>query len=319
MKKIIFMGTPDFAVPILEMLIKDFGVELVITQPDKIVGRKKILTPPPVKEIALKYGIKVLQPTKISSDEETFLEIKNINPDIIITAAYGQIVPERILELPKYKCINVHGSLLPKLRGGSPIQYAILEDYKETGVTIMYMEKSLDSGDMISKAKLKVLDSDNYLSLHNKMSILGKDLLKETLPKIFLNQINPEKQDHNEATFAWNISREDEEIDWSKSAREIFNKVRALNPKPGAFTFLNNVILKLWEVEECFDNNFIYEDFLVGAIISQDKNSLYIKCGNNTVLKILELQLAGKNKMSVRNFLSNNKNYTGIILGDKNE
>ena len=190
-KKIVFMGTPKFAVPILEMLIENFGVDLVITQPDKKVGRKKVLTAPPVKILAEEKGIRVLQPEKISGDEDVLAELKELNPDIIITAAYGQLVPESILEIPKYKCINVHGSLLPKLRGGAPIQYSILEDHGKTGITIMYMVKKLDAGDMISKVEVDILDSDNYESLHDKLSIAGRDLLKETLPNIFTGNIAP--------------------------------------------------------------------------------------------------------------------------------
>ena len=244
-KKIVFMGTPKFAVPVLEMLIENYGVDLVITQPDKKVGRKKVLTPPPVKVVALENNIKVLQPEKISIDEDTYSILKELNPDIIVTAAYGQLVPEKILEIPKHKCINVHGSLLPKLRGGAPIQYSILEDHGKTGITIMYMVKKLDAGDMISKVEVDILDSDNYETLHDKLSVAGRDLLNETLPKIFSDDINPEKQNDEEATFARNILREDEKIDWSTSARDVFNKVRALDPTPGAFTYLEGTVLKI--------------------------------------------------------------------------
>ena len=300
-KKIVFMGTPKFAVPILQMLIENYGVDLVITQPDKKVGRKKILTPPPVKEVAVAHDIRVLQPEKISKDEDTLNELKQLNPDIIITAAYGQLVPESILEIPKYKCINVHGSLLPKLRGGAPIQYSIIEDHKKTGITIMYMVKKLDAGDMISK-----------------LSIAGRDLLNETLPNIFSGNISPEKQDDNEATFASNILREDEKIDWSCTAREIFNKIRALDPMPGAFTHLDNNILKIWSSEETLLNEEIPFE-AVGTIIKQDKKNIYVLCGNNTVLKIKELQVSGKKRMPVTNFLSNKKNYVGVTLGEINE
>ena len=257
-KKIVFMGTPKFAVPVLEMLIEKYGVDLVITQPDKKVGRKKVLTAPPVKVIAEEKGIRVLQPEKISGDEDVLAELKELNPDIIITAAYGQLVPETILEIPKYKCINVHGSLLPKLRGGAPIQYSILEDHRKTGITIMYMVKKLDAGDMISKVEVDILDSDNYESLHDKLSIAGRDLLKETLPNIFTGNIAPEKQDDSLATFARNILR-------------------------------------------------------------QDKKYIYILCGKNTVLKVKELQISGKKRMPVVNFLSNKKDYVGTILGGINE
>ena len=317
-KKIVFMGTPKFAVPVLEMLIEKYGVDLVITQPDKKVGRKKVLTAPPVKVIAEEKGIKVLQPEKISGDEDVLAELKELNPDIIITAAYGQLVPETILEIPKYKCINVHGSLLPKLRGGAPIQYSILEDHGKTGITIMYMVKKLDAGDMISKVEVDILDSDNYESLHDKLSIAGRDLLKETLPNIFTGNIAPEKQDDSLATFARNILREDEKIDWNKSAGQIFNQIRALDPTPGAFTYLDENILKIWnsEVVELEEN---YSAEKAGTIIKQDKKYIYILCGKNTVLKVKELQISGKKRMPVVNFLSNKKDYVGTILGGINE
>ena len=317
-KKIVFMGTPKFAVPILEMLIENYGVDLVITQPDKKVGRKKVLTPPPVKVVALENNIKVLQPEKISTDEDTYNTLKELNPDIIITAAYGQLVPEKILEIPKHKCINVHGSLLPKLRGGAPIQYSILEDHGKTGITIMYMVKKLDAGDMLSKVEVDILDSDNYETLHDKLSIAGRNLLNETLPKIFSGDISPEKQDDEEATFARNILREDEKIDWNASARDVFNKVRALDPTPGAFTYLEGNVLKIWSTEEVkqdFESNFDK----VGTIIKQDKKSIYILCGKNTVLKVNELQVSGKKRMPVVNFLSNKKDYVGTVLGEENE
>ena len=317
-KKIVFMGTPKFAVPVLEMLIEKYGVDLVITQPDKKVGRKKVLTPPPVKVVALENNIKVLQPEKISTDEETYNTLKELNPDIIITAAYGQLVPEKILEIPKHKCINVHGSLLPKLRGGAPIQYSILEDHGKTGITIMYMVKKLDAGDMLSKVEVDILDSDNYETLHDKLSIAGRDLLNETLPKIFRGEISPEKQDDEEATFARNILREDEKIDWNTSARDVFNKVRALDPTPGAFTYLEGNVLKIWSTEEVkqdFESNFDK----VGTIIKQDKKSIYILCGKNTMLKVNELQVSGKKRMPVVNFLSNKKDYVGTVLGEENE
>ena len=317
-KKIVFMGTPKFAVPVLEMLIENYGVDLVITQPDKKVGRKKVLTAPPVKVLAEEKGIRVLQPEKISSDENVLAELKELNPDIIITAAYGQLVPESILEIPKYKCINVHGSLLPKLRGGAPIQYSILEDHGKTGITIMYMVKKLDAGDMISKVEVDILDSDNYESLHDKLSIAGRDLLKETLPNIFTGNIAPEKQDDSLATFARNILREDEKIDWNKSARQIFNQIRALDPTPGAFTYLDKNVLKIWS-SEVVDLEENFSSKKVGTIIKQDKKHIYLLCGENTVLKVKELQISGKKRMPVVNFLSNKKDYVGTILGGINE
>jgi len=252
------------------------------------------------------------------TDEETYNTLKDLNPDIIITAAYGQLVPDKILEIPEHKCINVHGSLLPKLRGGAPIQYSILEDHKKTGITIMYMVKKLDAGDMISKVEVDILDSDNYETLHDKLSVAGRDLLNETLPKIFSGDIAPEKQDDAEATFARNILREDEKIDWNTSAREVFNKVRALDPTPGAFTYLDGNILKIWTSEVLeLDEQSSYTK--VGTIIKQDKKNIYVLCGNRTVLKVNELQVSGKKRMPVVNFLSNKKDYVGTILGEENE
>lgn len=317
-KKIVFMGTPDFAVPVLEMLINNFGVDLVITQPDKKVGRKKVMTPPPVKELAQKHNIRVLQPVKISKDEAVVEELIKLQPDIIITAAYGQLVPESILNIPKFKCINVHGSLLPKLRGGAPIQYSIIEDHEETGITIMYMEKRLDAGDMLAKASLDILDSDNYKSLHDKLSILGTNLLKETLPKIFSGDIFPEKQDDSLATFAKNILRKDELISWNKTAREIFNQIRGLDPNPGAFSYYNNDILKIWasEVsEEKYQNN---RNYAVGTVVKQDKKNFYVLCKNDTLLKIKEVQPSGKKRMICQNFITN-KDLVGTVLGENND
>lgn len=315
-KKIVFMGTPKFSVPILEMLIKDFNVELVITQPDKLVGRKKVLTSPPVKKVALENNIEVIQPEKISTDDSVYDKLLEIKPDIIVTAAYGQLVPKRILEIPQYKCINVHGSLLPKLRGGAPIQYSILEGHEKTGVTIMYMVEKLDAGDMISKSEFPILEDDNFQSVHDKMSEIGTKLLKETLPNIFENKINPIKQNEDEVTFASNISRADEKIDWNRSSRTIFNKIRAFDPSPGAYTLLDNQVFKIWKsevVESAINSDNI------GEIIGQDKESLYVQCGENTALKILGVQLSGKNRTSVKNFLSNGKKYLGKILGEINE
>ncbi|MDO4813840.1 MAG: methionyl-tRNA formyltransferase [Gemella sp.] len=315
-KKIVFMGTPVFAVPILEMLIENYNVELVITQPDKKVGRKKVLTPTPVKVLAEKHSIEVLQPEKIATDDYTYKKLLDVQPDIIITAAYGQIVPEKILEIPEHKCINVHGSLLPKLRGGAPIQYSILEGHEKTGVTIMYMVKRLDAGDIISQVEFDILENDNFQTVHDRMSLAGSDLLKETLPKIFSGDITPIEQDESLVTFASNITRDDERIDWSSSAREIFNKVRAFDPVPGAFTHLNNQVFKIWRVE-IVEN--IESSAVVGTIVKQEKDSLYVKCGNNTTIKILEVQISGKKRVDVKNFLSNQNDYTGQVLGVNNE
>lgn len=314
-KKIIFMGTPNFSVPILEMLIKNYNVELVITQPDKKVGRKKILTPSPIKILAEKYNIKVIQPVKIYSDCKVLDEVKKINPDIIITAAYGQIVPDSILNIPKYKAINVHASLLPMLRGGAPIQYALMNDCKKTGITIMYMINKLDAGDIIEQKEIEITDDMNYDSLYEKLSNLGKNLLKDTLPKIFNNTINPIKQNENEVCFAYNITRHDEKIDWNDNSRIIFNKIRSLDSVPGAYTYLNNKIFKIYK---SIIGEIDYSNVKPGTIIQQNKQYLLVKCGENTTLKLKEVQISGKKRMCINNFI-NSRNYEGIILGENND
>lgn len=299
MKKVVFMGTPDFAVPVLDSLVKaDYDVVLVVTQPDRPVGRQRKLTPPPVKTAAEKHQIPVFQPEKISEDYE---EIFKYDADIIVTAAYGQLLPNELLEHPPFKCINVHASLLPELRGGAPIHYAILQGKKETGISIMYMVEKLDAGDIISQQTVPIEETDHVGILHDKLSEVGASLLIETLPKIFSNKINPVKQDEDLATFAPNITRNDEKIDWSKSHDEIYNHIRGLRPWPVAYTTYNGERMKIWwatKVEETFKNSE------PGEIVQIDDNeSIIIACGNNKGVKLKEIQPAGKRRMSVEQFL----------------
>lgn len=299
MKKVVFMGTPDFAVPVLDSLVKaDYDVVLVVTQPDRPVGRQRKLTPPPVKTAAEKHQIPVFQPEKISEDYE---EIFKYDADIIVTAAYGQLLPNELLEHPPFKCINVHASLLPELRGGAPIHYAILQGKKETGISIMYMVEKLDAGDIISQQTVPIEETDHVGILHDKLSEVGASLLIETLPKIFSNDINPVKQDEDLATFAPNITRNDEKIDWSKSHDEIYNHIRGLRPWPVAYTTYNGERMKIWwatKVEEAFKNSE------PGEIVQIDDNeSIIIACGNNKGVKLKEIQPAGKRRMSVEQFL----------------
>ena len=206
-KKVVFMGTPEFSVPVLEMLIENTNVIMVVTQPDSYVGRHHDeLKFSPVKQVAIDNNIEVFQ------------------PDVIITCAYGQIIPTELLEIPKYKAINVHASLLPKLRGGSPLHRAIINGYKETGITIMYMAPGMDDGDIITQKSIKIEETDNVGTIHDKLSILGRDLLKETLPNIFSGNITRTKQDESKVTFAYNIKREEEKIDFNKTKEEVFNQ-----------------------------------------------------------------------------------------------
>ena len=245
--KIVFMGTPVFAVNVLQGLIDNYrdDIVLVVSQPDKRVGRHQVLTNTPVKELALKYDIDVFQPERIRND---YKEIIDLKPDIIITCAYGQIIPSEILDCPRLGCINVHASLLPKLRGGAPIHKAIIDGYDKTGVTIMYMDKSMDTGDMISKVEVPILDSDNLESLHDKLSIEGTRLLLDTLPDIINGTNKREKQNEDDVTYAYNIKREEEHIDFNKTAREVFNLIRGLSPIPSSYTIFNDKEMK-WVIK----------------------------------------------------------------------
>lgn len=293
--KIVFMGTPMFSVPILEALIEKYDVIGVVTQPDKEVGRKRILTPTPVKECALKHNIPIYQPKKIRKE---YQEIMALNPDIIITAAYGQIVGMELLNSPKYRSINVHGSLLPKYRGGAPIQRSIMNGDKYTGITIMYMEKGMDSGDILSQRSLEIEDTDNNETVFEKMSYLGRDLLLETLPLLIEGKITPIKQNEDEVTYAYNILPEEELLDFSKDAKDVFNHIRALSPQPGAYFLLKGEKIKIFSslVSDLTHNEE------VGSIINVSKKGFMIACGNHTVLDILEIQQTGKNRISARDF-----------------
>lgn len=312
MTKIVFMGTPDFAVPVLQQIINDgYDVIGVVTQPDRPVGRKRKITPPPVKVEALKHNIPVFQPEKIR-EEQSLQEILDLQPDLIVTAAFGQILPKKLLDAPKYGCINVHASLLPELRGGAPIHYAIIQGKKETGITIMYMVEQLDAGDMISQVKVPIDERDTVGSLHDKLSEAGAKLLSETLPKLLNGVVTPIKQKDEEATFAYNIKREDERINWNRPGEEIYNHIRGLNPWPVAFTTLNGETLKIWWGEKVE----ITQTAEPGTIIDVVPDGLIVATKNNTAIKITELQPAGKKKMSTEQFLRGNKDpLKGTVLG----
>lgn len=294
--KVIFMGTPDFAVPVLENLIEECNVILVVSQPDREKTRKGDLLATPVKEVALKNDIPVFQPLKIRNEYET---ITSLNPDIIITCAYGQIIPEVILNAPRLGCINVHGSLLPKLRGGAPIHRAIINGDTETGITIMYMDKEMDSGDIIAQEKLEILDSDNLDSIYEKMSLLGSSLLMRTLPSIANGTNVRIKQDNNLVTFGYNITKEEEKIDFNKSAREVFNKIRGLSSIPGAYCTLDGKRLKIYG---SFITNRKSND-IAGKIVDIDKNGIYITT-SDYIIGINDLMLEGKKRCNINNFIN---------------
>ena len=296
--KIVFMGTPEFSVNVLLGLLEKHEVVLVVTQPDKLVGRKQTLEYSPVKKCALEHGLNVFQPKKIKDEYQAVLDAK---PDIIITAAFGQFIPNVILEYPEYGCINVHGSLLPKYRGGSPIQTAIINGEKETGITVMYMASKMDSGNIIAQRSIPILDTDDNGSMFNKLSVLGRDLLMEVLPSIF-DKINPSiPQDEAKVTYAYNISHEQQFINWNKTSKEIVNLIRGLAPNPTALTSINGTIIKVFKAKEVS----VEEQYTPGEVIKLNKE-LLIATADGAV-SILELQQSGKNKMDVKSFLNGQK------------
>ena len=303
--KVVYMGTPEFAVPTLEMLIEETNVVGVVTQEDKEVGRKKVLTPSPVKECALKHGIKVLTPHNIKEEYE---EVLNLDPDIIITCAYGQIVPKVMLDFPFYGCINIHGSILPEYRGASPIQTAIMNGDSETGITIMYMDEQMDTGNIINMDKVIIDDKDTYGTLSDKLSIVGKNLLLKTLPKIIEDDNWNIKQDDEGATYTKKIKREDERLDFNKTKKEVYNYIRALNPTPLANILLDDEEIKIVEAELGNDDKGD-----VGIITDVTKKYFSIQCLDGNI-NITKIKRAGKNIMNVSDFLNG---YKGELLNKK--
>ncbi|ALN76229.1 MULTISPECIES: methionyl-tRNA formyltransferase [Staphylococcus] len=298
MSKIIFMGTPDFSTSILEMLIETHDVIAVVTQPDRPVGRKRILTPPPVKKVAAAHDLLVLQPEKLAHSEE--LEtLLNMECDLIVTAAFGQLLPKELLTHPKYGAVNVHASLLPKYRGGAPIHQAIIDGEKETGVTIMYMVQQLDAGNIISQRAIPIEDEDNVGTMHDKLSALGTTLLQETLPSILNGTNSSVPQEASKVSFASNIQREDEWIDWQQEARQIFNHIRGLSPWPVASTSLEGKTMKLYTAE--LVPNVSGQP---GKILQTTKKAIVVGTGSDDSIALTEIQLAGKKRMPTANFLS---------------
>ncbi|WP_336832160.1 methionyl-tRNA formyltransferase [Staphylococcus pseudoxylosus] len=298
MSKIIFMGTPDFSTKVLEMLIAEHNVIAVVTQPDRPVGRKRTLTPPPVKEVAVKHGLPVYQPEKLAQSED-LEKLIALDADLIVTAAFGQILPESLLNAPKLGAINVHASLLPKYRGGAPIHQAIIDGQKETGISIMYMVKKLDAGDIISQRAIAIEDQDDVGSMHDKLSFLGADLLKETLPSIINGTNQRIEQNEDEATFASNISRDQEKIDWSQSAEAIYNQIRGLSPWPVAYTKMDDGNLKVYasRIEQGKTGE-------PGTIIETTKKAIIVATGSGDAIALTDIQVAGKKRMLTANYLS---------------
>lgn len=298
MSKIIFMGTPEFSTKVLEMLIAEHNVIAVVTQPDRPVGRKRKLTPPPVKQVAIEHAIPVYQPEKLSQSQE-LEELIGLNADLIVTAAFGQLLPESLLQSPKLGAINVHASLLPKYRGGAPIHQAIIDGEKQTGISIMYMVKKLDAGNIISQQAIDIEVQDDVGSMHDKLSFLGADLLKETLPSIINGTNDSIAQNDDEATFASNIRREDEKIDWSMSAEAIYNQIRGLSPWPVAHTIMDGENLKIYASRIEKDKNGE-----PGTIIETTKKAIIVATGSNDAIALTDIQVAGKKRMLTANYLS---------------
>ncbi|MED4463249.1 methionyl-tRNA formyltransferase [Metabacillus fastidiosus] len=311
MTRIIFMGTPDFSVPVLQKLIDDqYNIVGVVTQPDRPKGRKKVLTPPPVKVEAEKHGLPVLQPEKIREKEELD-KIFALEPDLIVTAAFGQILPKELLDAPKLGCINVHASLLPELRGGAPVHYSIMQGKAKTGITIMYMAEKLDAGDILTQVEVGIDERDDVGILFDKLSIAGAKLLSETVPLLLEGKITPVKQDEEKATFAYTIKREQEKINWAKTGEEIYNHIRGLCPWPVAFTTLDGQVVKVWWGEKVKAE----EKAEPGTVIGFEKDGFIVATGNETAIKVTELQPAGKKKMKGEDYLRGQALQIGSILG----
>lgn len=313
--RIVFMGTKEFSEVVLSSLIENnYNIVLVVSQKDKEKTRKGTLIPTNTKALAEKHNIKVFQPDKIKEDYQTIIDTK---PDLIITCAYGQFIPKEVLDLPKYGSINVHASLLPKYRGGAPIQRALINGDKTTGITIMYMDAKMDTGDIISSAKLNIEEEDTSDTLFKKLSHLGASLLEETLPSIINRTNEREKQNEEEATYAYNITKEEELINFKNKAINIHNLIRGLSSNPGAYTYLNGKILKIYNTI-VIDKDY---DGLCGEIKEITKEGFIVKTEEKSLL-ITDIKLEGKNRCTTKSYLNGIKDKNtliGTILGDKNE
>lgn len=294
--KIVFMGTPEFGLPALKAINEKYNVVGVVCQPDRPSNRGTIKYSK-IKEYALENNLKIFQPEKLADE---FTDILSEDPDMIITCAYGQFLPDDFLRYPRYGCINIHASLLPKLRGGAPIQRAIMQGHKETGVTIMKTIQKMDAGDIIAQESIPILDEDNTGTLHDKLSDLGKKLIIETIPKIVSGEATYTKQNESEATFGFVIKREDEHLDFHQTTREVFNKIRALSPWPGAYCLLTGKIVKIWASKP---GNHYFSDTLCGQVVELHDNGIGVKTENGEII-ITELQLEGRKRMSANEFLN---------------
>ncbi|MGM9907241.1 methionyl-tRNA formyltransferase [Limosilactobacillus sp.] len=304
---IVFMGTPQFAVPILQSLIDqpEYDVKAVLTQPDHRIGRKHVLTASPVKQLAQKYGIEVLQPAKLSKSPEMD-RIIELNPDLMITAAYGQFLPTKLLNAAKIAAINVHGSLLPKYRGGAPIQYAVINGDKETGISIMYMVKKMDAGDVIAQEAIPIEKNDDTGTMFDKLSILGRDLLLKTLPDLISGNVHPVAQDPDKVVFSPNISSEQERIDYRMTATQIDNKVRGLRPAPLGNMIIDGLRTKIYDVTPLDEKTTLP----AGQVVRATKHQLVLAAGEGTTYQINKLKPAGKQAMDITAYLNGHQQLT---------
>lgn len=304
------MGTPNAAVPILKSLIddSDINVKLVVCQPDKPKGRGNKLTPPPVKELAIEHNIEVFQPDKLKNNEEALKKLKSYNIDFLVVVAYGKILPKEVLEIPKKAPINVHFSLLPKYRGAAPVNWAIINGEKKTGVTTMLMDEGLDTGDILLVESI-VIDRENAEELLLKLSDIGAKLILKTIKEF--DMIVPVKQDDSQSSYAPMMKKDDGLIDWNKDAEYIERLIRGFYPWPSAFTKLNNLIFKIFKSEVVYED---YSNIKPGTIYEINRDNVIVKCGKNS-LKLEEIQIEGKKRMDVKSFLSGYKLEKGTLLG----
>lgn len=307
--KVVFMGTPDFAVPTLKKLIEEHDVIAVFTQPDKPKGRGQKVQYSPVKEVAIEHNIPVFQPSKIKKEVEYIDKLKELNPDVCVVVAYGQILPKEVLDIPKYGCINVHASLLPELRGAAPINWSIINGNKVTGITTMMMNVGLDTGDMLLKREVEILDTDTAGSLHDKLMVVGAELLIETLEKIEKGEIKPQKQDDSKATYAPMMDKELGHINWDKNAREVFNLIRGVTPWPSAYFYYDDLMIKVWRCELIEGG----KNDVAGKIVNVSKDGVKVTCREGIIV-LKEVQKQGSKRMDIATFLNGNNLEVGKLL-----
>lgn len=303
--RIIFMGTPEFSVPTLRILIENYDVIAVVTQPDKPTGRGYNVKFSPVKEVALEKQIDIYQPEKIKGNTEFISKIRELKPDVIIVVAYGKILPKEIIDSPKFGCINSHASLLPRHRGASPINFSIISGDTKTGITTMFMDEGLDTGDIINRYEFDIIDCMTAGELHDELKNLSAHAIRDTLLKLEKNELMREKQDDRDSTYAPMLTKEFGHIDFSKSSREIVNLIRGLNPWPLAYCLYEEKKMKIYEAKSYDIDEKEYQDFEYGQILNVDKEGILVKCGQGGIM-ITFLQFENKKAMSVKSFLNGN-------------